>query len=316
MLPTDQQLVLVTQQFAAESLNCSDVQPIKVLASSADTGWEALLLDHVEGRGTSETFETLPTDDLTIVGAIRGRHQVEVFGQGRWRSAIYHPGSVGMTPSGETVKLRWQALDPGQCFEMAHLYLPRALIEGSQEEYRRLGQSAHDRPLNALVFNDPTICQLIRALISAMRASAPDLYADQIARALTFHILAQHSPWLLSGDDNRDAGIITDKRLARVVEFVSCNLDQPLTTDKLAREAGVSVHHFSRLFRQQTGRTPAAFLEDLRFDLARRLLRTSDLPIADIARRCGYSQPSAFTAAFQRRFGRTPTADRAAFQLS
>lgn len=298
-------------QFARASLSCAAVQPVRMLASSAGTSWSALLLDHIEGHDASDAFDTHPTPDLTLVAALGGRHRVEAFGRGHWRAAIYQPGAAGMTPPRETVRLRWRALGTSRRFEMIHLYLPHALIEDTHAEFRRAGQRTHDRPLDALVFSDPTVCQLIRALLIALRADAPNLYAEEIGRILAIHLLAAHSPWLSVTEDSRDPGVISDQRLARVIDYMSLNLDRSLTVLELAREAGMSVHHFSRRFREQTGRSPCGFLTDLRFDLARRLLRTTDMPIGEIGLRCGYTQPAAFSASFQRRFGMKPTADRA-----
>ncbi|MBB4859350.1 AraC family transcriptional regulator [Novosphingobium chloroacetimidivorans] len=296
--------------YASASLDCAAAQPVTMLESSVSVGWNALLLDHVEGVGQSDVFETHATTDLTLVTAIGGRHRVEAYGCGTWHAAIYEPGAAGMTPPGQTARLRWEALGSSRRFEMIHLYLPQAIVNETCEEYRRRGQRTHDRPLDALVFNDPTVAQLSRALLVAMHANAPDLYADQVARAMALHLLATHSPWLDIAADDRDPGTISDDRLARVIEYMSANLDRSLTVLELAREAGISVHHFSRRFRKQTGRTPCGFLTDLRFDLARRLLWTTDLPIGEIGLKCGYTQAAAFSAAFQRRYGKTPSAER------
>ena len=92
---------------------------------------------------------------------------------------------------------------------------------------------------------------------------------------------------------------------------MSAHLDAPLGVAALAREAGISVHHFGRRFREQTGRTPAAYLADLRLELARRLLTTTDLSIARIALSCGYTRPAAFATAFTRYCGLAPTGFRA-----
>jgi AraC family transcriptional regulator len=45
-------------------------------------------------------------------------------------------------------------------------------------------------------------------------------------------------------------------------------------------------------------------------DTARRLLRTTEMPVADVALACGYRRPAAFAAAFLRHAGTTPRAFR------
>lgn len=81
--------------------------------------------------------------------------------------------------------------------------------------------------------------------------------------------------------------------------------------DALAREAGISVHHFGRRFREQTGLTPFGFLLILRMKAAERHLLHSGLSVAEIAHACGYARPAAFAAAFLRYSGSTPTTFRA-----
>jgi AraC-like DNA-binding protein len=81
--------------------------------------------------------------------------------------------------------------------------------------------------------------------------------------------------------------------------------------DELAREAGYSVDHFTRVFRQVTGRTPQAFIVDSRIDRARQLLRESSMTISQIAGVLGYRDVFFFSRQFKRKTGRPPSACRA-----
>jgi len=99
---------------------------------------------------------------------------------------------------------------------------------------------------------------------------------------------------------------MSDRRLAAVTAFMSAELGQPLTLRDLAREAGMSVHHFGRGFRAKTGLGPAAYLTTLRLEKARDLLRMTDLSVAEIALFAGYTRTTAFATAFRRHNGCTP----------
>lgn len=142
-----------------------------------------------------------------------------------------------------------------------------------------------------------------------MEDGEDDLYAETAAAWLTVHLLTRYSS-LAGGDDHRTPGVITDARLARVIEFMSVHFADPLTLDQLADEACVSKYHFARLFRSGVGQSPLAFLADLRLDAACRMLVTSDLPIAAVGAACGYRAPSHFSAVFAARYGLTPHAYR------
>jgi transcriptional regulator GlxA family with amidase domain len=67
----------------------------------------------------------------------------------------------------------------------------------------------------------------------------------------------------------------------------------------LARHVGLSPRSLGRRFREATGQSPMHYLRRLRLREAKALLLRSDLSIAEIAWRCGYSSPSRFTQAFR-----------------
>lgn len=302
----------VRGRFSQDSLASARALPNTPIASSIDAGWTALLLEHHCSRGASAPFTTLATPDQTIVIATRGRHDIEVLTPAGWRMATYRPGSGGMTPAGASAQLRWRSRDKADAFATAHLYLPPAYFEDAAEHYRRIGQARRGAPLNALAFEDPVVAQTVGTLLEAMAAGAPDLYAQAAAQWLATHILARHLDVVDLARDRRAAGALSDRRLARVLDYLGAHFADPLTLDALAAEAAISKFHFVRLFRAKTGKTPHAYLFGLRIAAARRLLATSALPVADVARACGFASAAHFCTAFARAAGATPTAFRQA----
>lgn len=94
--------------------------------------------------------------------------------------------------------------------------------------------------------------------------------------------------------------------VTRALEFIRANLDRELSRDEVARHAGVSSGHFSRLLKERTGRTFIELLRQCRIDLACELLRNTELPLAEIAGRCGFCDQSYFTRVFHDVKGLTP----------
>jgi len=289
------------------STRCASDKPNKLLETSASSGWTSLLIDHHEGVGHSDIFETHPTQDLTLVVASAGRHELESYSSGRWRLALYQPGSAGLTPPGETARLRWRTPSDHQPFRTLHIYLPAGLMFALADEYRRLGQECRTESLSALIFRDEAVAVHANALLAACREGAPDLYAAGAAQWLLTHLLSRQAGWRHIHEDTRLAATMTDRRLSRVIEYMSTYLDRPLTLDELAREAGISMHHFGRRFREAVGLGPASYLTLIRVERAKLLLWTTDIPIAEVALRCGYSRASAFTTAFHRHAGMSPS---------
>lgn len=106
-------------------------------------------------------------------------------------------------------------------------------------------------------------------------------------------------------DQLRDARIYLD------TADLSC-----VTLKKAAEQASLSEFHFSRVFRDAIGLSPLAYLHRRRFDHAVQRLLASNDTILQIAIDCGYQNPSAFTRAFSREFGQSPTACRKLARLA
>lgn len=149
---------------------------------------------------------------------------------------------------------------------------------------------------------DPLILQL--GLASNGWSAAPRLYRDTMERALAAHLAITFGP------PPSGAGALDDPRLARAVGFIHDNLAADVSLEALASEAAMSPYHFARAFKAATGASPLQYVIAERMAVAKQLLATSRLPVADVAHRVGYGSTSRFGAHFKRAFGVTPSAVR------
>jgi transcriptional regulator GlxA family with amidase domain len=101
-----------------------------------------------------------------------------------------------------------------------------------------------------------------------------------------------------------------DPRIQRTIDRMEQQLHRRLTVTELAGAAGVSAAHLTRLFRQGTGTTPAAFLRALRMARARLLLERTNLSVAEVMAQVGIADRSHFGRDFQRAHGVAPSAVR------
>ncbi|WP_442099195.1 GlxA family transcriptional regulator [Pseudomonas sp. KB_15] len=92
------------------------------------------------------------------------------------------------------------------------------------------------------------------------------------------------------------------------------NLGDPeLTVERLAEQAKMSLRNFSRVYKLNTGRTPAKAIELLRLEAAKRLLETSPRNIQQIARACGFADEERLRTTFQRHLSISPRDYRSRF---
>ena len=101
--------------------------------------------------------------------------------------------------------------------------------------------------------------------------------------------------------------------LRELQEWLPDHLDEDLSVPALARRACMSERNFARAFRDETGMTPAAYVEAARVESARIALETGDLPVEAIARQAGFGTVETMRRAFRRRVGVSPAGYRGRF---
>jgi AraC-like DNA-binding protein len=97
--------------------------------------------------------------------------------------------------------------------------------------------------------------------------------------------------------------------IARAVERLRRDFDQPLRIEEMAHNLGMSVSGFHHHFKAVTALSPLQFQKQLRLQEARRLMLSEDLDAASAAYRVGYHDPSHFNREYKALFGVPPIRD-------
>jgi PAS domain S-box-containing protein len=100
-----------------------------------------------------------------------------------------------------------------------------------------------------------------------------------------------------------DAGFA---ELSQAVAHLREHFAEPLRVEDMALAAGLSPYQLNRRLRAVFGLTAGQLLAKTRIDAATHLLRDTELPVAEIAIRCGYCDQSAFSRQFRAAAGLTP----------
>ena len=94
--------------------------------------------------------------------------------------------------------------------------------------------------------------------------------------------------------------------IRKAVEYINTHFFESLSVDTLARICNLSTSHFYKIFTQITDSSPNDFIVKTRLSAAEKLLNTTDLPIVEVATRCGFNSQSYFSFCFKAKFGITP----------
>jgi transcriptional regulator GlxA family with amidase domain len=109
----------------------------------------------------------------------------------------------------------------------------------------------------------------------------------------------------------------TSDRVQTALAYAKGNLSKRLSTGDLAARAFLSPRQFRRLFRDETGQTPAKAIELLRVESARLMMEAGRFSAEEIARKNGFGNRDRMRRSFIRAFGQSPQAiQRAIWALS
>lgn len=110
-------------------------------------------------------------------------------------------------------------------------------------------------------------------------------------------------PWLFD---------VSDSGLALALKAIFRQPEAPFTVERLATIAGMSRSSFAASFTENFGRSPMSLVKIVRLRRAAELLTTTSLPVADVAKRAGFSSRSNFSHSFSLLYGTDPSGFRRA----
>ena len=225
-------------------------------------------------------------------------------GTARWqRIEMAAPGDLHLVGAGGPgYEIRWhsQSRTP---LELVHVHLAPTLTASVAREH---GADLAGREINPHVGRDPMLERLTLALAAAVAAprASDGAFADATAELFALHLLREHGSRPLHVA--RVRGGLPAGKLRRVQELITAELAGTVRLAQLAAAVGLSTFHFARAFKLTTGETPHGYVGRRRIEEARRLLRETRLPIAEIAARVGFASQGHLTTRFREISGVTP----------
>lgn len=133
--------------------------------------------------------------------------------------------------------------------------------------------------------------------------STPGTMNEERARAYLSLMYIHMKPALRPDESGRN---LSGDLLYRAMLYMSQNVSAPLNIRSTARALGVNTYYLSHVLNERLNMGFRQYLNSLRIDRARRLLRATSLPIEDIAARCGFTNLRTFDRVFAERCACTP----------
>lgn len=109
---------------------------------------------------------------------------------------------------------------------------------------------------------------------------------------------------------------VPDGMVSTLLPYLRENLARDLSASTLSRRVGLSPRQFARVFRKETGSTPASYVERLRLEAARQALELTRGSVKQIAAANGFGTVETMHRAFQRKLAVTPLQYRARFAVA
>ena len=172
--------------------------------------------------------------------------------------------------------------------------------------YPSLQRGAHVKAINVSPLDAPLLDAVVRLVRLLDSPGEAQVLMPLIKREIIYRLLMGEQ-----GSRLRHIAVLGGytHHIARAVERLRKDFNQPLRIESIARELGMSVSGFHHHFKSVTAMSPLQFQKQLRLQEARRLMLGENLDATSAAYRVGYDDASHFNREYKRLFGAPPMRD-------
>ena len=229
---------------------------------------------------------------------------------------LFRAGSGGLVNS--NVLHQTQAVEPGTESTL-HLFEPELVagIPGGTVEQKYVAplRDAPGLELIALSPEDAAQAETLRLLQESFRldedAFGYELRLQALLCTLWLRLVEQVHP--AACPQERPASPASEK-IKPMMLYIHAHMAEKLPVRALAEAAYCSERECYRVFREVLHITPAEYLQNVRLQMACKLLIETQLPLTEVAQRCGLGSASYFGAQFREKIGTSPSAYRKCWQ--
>ncbi|WP_199320698.1 helix-turn-helix domain-containing protein [Leptolyngbya sp. FACHB-261] len=269
------------------------------LVSSQVYGWKNLVVEEFHQPPGQEQYQSLAEHTLCLSLNRRPSRLLQVLDDHR-QTSLFSRGDLTIAPAGVLLFSQWHQDDRYLRIRVTSKFLEQVAQNALEIGASRIALLPEFRTKN------PQIEQIGMMLLSELHDGGPAgrLYVESLTNVLAVNLLRNY--YAVQSSVVLYAGGLSDCQLLQVTDYINDCLADDIQLSSLAEVLGLSQFHFSRLFKQSTGVSPYQYVLQQRVERAKQLLKTTDLPIMDIALLCGFSSHSHLGKWFRQYMGVAP----------
>ncbi|WP_421976268.1 AraC family transcriptional regulator [Roseivirga seohaensis] len=217
----------------------------------------------------------------------------------------FFPGESVVIPSGKTMLIDFPeatrktptqclalTIDPSKINEVVDSFNEMTIIDLQENGNWDLAENSFH------LDNHKGIQQLVDRLVFTFTEdhTSKDIFIDGIIKELIIRLLqskARNS--LLESTEN----FLSDHRIAYAIGYIKAHLTENISIDKLVDKACMSKSHFFKIFKNTLGISPIDYITCERIKLSKKLIKSTNHQISEIAYLSGFNNPSYFTKKFK-----------------
>lgn len=276
------------------------ILPRSAILSSLNSPWTDVHFEYHQQPGYDTTEYRVP---MHVISMILGSIYTERWLGGHFQREFQNQGDINIIPAYTLHRVQWQL--EGQFMFVA--------IEPTL--FRQVGEDLVNPDNIELIphfatVRDPLIQGILFTLKRELESDGigGNLYIDHLKTALAIHLLRWYcasQPKIISYSNG-----LSQQKLQQVIDYIDHRLSEKIRLVDLAKVANMSQYYFCSLFKQSLGISPYQYIIGQRIELAKKLLKQQELPIVDVALKCGFSNQNHLNKQFRKRTGITPLAYR------
>lgn len=266
------------------------------LVSITPRGWSGIQLQ-VYGGWEGELVTDNPFHTVSL--QLSGTRNLLQRRNGRALQGTAHTGNIIVTPAGSPKE--WRVAQSERCKVLVINLLPSLFAHSGE-----LPSSAAVELVDNFGTRDVQMETVAKKLLAEAQAMdiAYGMYVDALTGELTVHLLRHYST--AERSTRRAHRKLSARQIQRVTDYVNDHLHEDLCVRDLAATVFMSPSHFAHVFKMTTKLAPHRFVIQRRIERAKVLLLDSQITVAEIAQRVGFSTHAHFSVVFHRMTWRTP----------